>query len=70
MKKLELEEGVGKKAKKNIIVEGKSLGCLRPDNKLRHLCYKIVSNNHYDNIILGLIVLSTILLTFDNPLDP
>ena len=51
-------------------MEGKSLGCLKPDNGLRHLCYKIVAYRHYDNIILGLIILSTILLTFDNPLDP
>ena len=34
LKKLEIE-GEGGKEKKVIVVEGKSLGCLQPENKLR-----------------------------------
>ena len=40
-----------------------------PKNRLRILCHKIVSFRHYDNIVIGLIVISTILLTLDNPLN-
>ena len=69
LKKLELEGDAGGPVKKVIVVEGKSLGCLGPDTKLRQLCHRIVSYRHYDNIILGLILFSTILLTFDNPLE-
>ena len=69
LKKLELEGDAGKPAKKVIVVEGNSLGCFPPENKLRQICFKIVSYPHYDNIILGLIIVSTILLTFDNPLE-
>ena len=36
---------------------------------MRRFAYKVVSYKHYDNFILGLILFSTILLTFDNPLD-
>ena len=68
LKKLEIEETTT--AKKVVVVEGKSLGCLTPENKLRKLCKHIVAYRHYDNIILGIIIFSTILLTFDNPLEP
>ena len=69
LKKLEIEGDAGKNLKKVIIVEGKSLGCFRPENKLRRFCHRIVAYPQYDNIILGLIIFSTILLTFDSPLE-
>ena len=52
---------------------GKSLGIFSPSNKLRRICYKIVSwyydeRFNYDNAVLLLIAISTILLTLDNPL--
>ena len=55
--------------KKKIIVEGKSLNIFGPENGFRQFCHKMVSLRHYDNFILGLIIFSTILLTFDNPLE-
>ena len=36
---------------------------------MRKLTHTIVAYKHYDNFILSLILFSTILLTFDNPLD-
>ena len=55
--------------KKQIPVEGKSLGIFGPENCLRKICYSIVSKKHYDNAVLLLIGISTILLTLDNPLS-
>ena len=51
----------------NIKVVGKSCFLFSKKNWLRKICYHIVSNKHYDNIVLLLIAVSTILLTLDNP---
>lgn len=60
--------------KKQIEVVGKSLGIFSPENTFRKICYKIVSWHpseriNYDNVVLLLIAISTILLTLDNPLE-
>ena len=68
LRKLEIDEK-NTSSKKVIVVEGNALGCLKPENKLRQLSFNIVSYKHYDNFILGLILFSTVLLTFDNPLE-
>ena len=44
------------------------MGLFEPKNKIRQLCFRIVNFKYYDNVILGLIGISTILLTLDNPL--
>ena len=46
---------------------GKSLFLFSKENWLRKVCYHIVKFKHYDNIVLLLIAISTILLTLDNP---
>ena len=61
------------KSSKNIVMVGKSLGIFSPKNKVRQICHKIVSWHpseriNYDNAVLLLIAISTILLTLDNPL--
>jgi hypothetical protein len=38
-------------------------------SKFRRACAKIVSYNYFDSFILFMIVMSTILLTLENPLD-
>ena len=55
--------------RKRIEITGNALYMFSPKNRLRILCHKIVSFGHYDNIVIGLIVISTILLTLDNPLN-
>ena len=54
--------------RKKIVVVGNSLGLFEPKNKIRQLCFRIVNFKYYDNVILGLIGVSTVLLTLDNPL--
>lgn len=58
---------------KNLDVKiiGRSLFCFSSDNWLRRGCESFVKYRHYDNMILVLIAISTILLTLDNPnIDP
>ena len=63
-----------KSMRKLIEVTGNSLGIFSPDNCLRKVCHKIVAwrlndTINYDNVVLLLIGISTILLTLDNPLQ-
>ena len=68
IKKLDfLEESQRKK--KNIEITGKSCCLFYPNNCIRKICKKIVEFNYYDSIVMGLIIISTILLTLDNPLN-
>jgi hypothetical protein len=52
-------------------IKGKSLNCFGPDNKLRINCFLLINKAWFDFVILAFIVVSTILLAFENPLsDP
>ena len=48
---------------------GKSLFCLGPENPFRLLCYKIAENKYFVNGILVLIIISTVTLAMETPLD-
>ena len=48
---------------------GVSLFCLSTDNKLRNFIYEFAYNWWFTNIILLLIIISTITLAFETPLD-
>ena len=48
---------------------GRSLFIFSGDNCLRKLCHNIIKRKSFDNGILVLILISTILLTLENPLD-
>ena len=48
---------------------GKALFCLSPTNGLRLLCHKIVGNKWFKNTILILILISTVTLALETPLD-
>eukprot|EP00351_Strombidinopsis_sp_SopsisLIS2011_P002707 CAMPEP_0116871606 /NCGR_PEP_ID=MMETSP0463-20121206/2043_1 /TAXON_ID=181622 /ORGANISM="Strombidinopsis sp, Strain SopsisLIS2011" /LENGTH=212 /DNA_ID=CAMNT_0004510369 /DNA_START=592 /DNA_END=1230 /DNA_ORIENTATION=- len=68
MKKIELIEHKKQKIK-DIVIEGKSLFFMGPDNSVRKICAKIVSYPQFDNFILLMIVISTFMLTLESPLD-
>ena len=48
---------------------GVSLCCLKTDNGFREFCWKIAVNQWFDNIILFLIIVSTITLAIETPMD-
>ena len=48
---------------------GTSLFCLGKDNGCRNAIYRFVENKWFGHIILILIVISTITLAFETPLD-
>lgn len=58
-----------KNAQKNIILEGKSLMFLNQTNCLRKICARVVTFSYFENFQILLIVISTIILALDNPLD-
>ena len=58
-----------KKESKEIVLVGKALYVLAPDNQIRIACKKIVGHKYFDPFILVMIVFSTVLLTLENPLD-
>ena len=52
-------------------LEGNSLNCFSETNPFRVICHVITSHKRFDNLILLLIVVSTLALAFENPLsDP
>lgn len=52
-------------------LEGCSLNCFSQENPFRVICHAITSHKRFDNLILVLIVVSTVALAFENPLsDP
>ena len=63
------EGGAARKKKNNIDVQGMSCYVFGPNNFVRQLCKAIVEFNYYHSIVMGLIFVSTILLTLDNPLN-
>jgi hypothetical protein len=50
-------------------VYGKSLNLFRADNPVRVIAARIINWKHFDNIILVLIIVSSVLLAMDNPLN-
>ena len=50
-------------------LKGVSLFCLKPTNPLRVMCYKLVDWKWFLRIILILIIISTITLALESPLD-
>lgn len=60
-----------KKLQKTLKLEGNSLGCLSVESSFRQCCASIVGFWYFEAFIIALIIISTILLTFENPLiDP
>jgi hypothetical protein len=52
-------------------INGNSLNCLGEKNSLRMKAFVLIHQSWFDTLILGFIVVSTILLAFENPLrDP
>jgi voltage-dependent calcium channel L type alpha-1D len=60
------------KGSNNIVVlEGNSLYFLAPTHAFRQICANIVTWTHFDNCVLVLIIISSVLLAIDDPLsDP
>jgi hypothetical protein len=57
--------------RKPIKLNGNSLGLLSQTNPLRQFCASIVGHQYFEDFIITLIIVSTILLIFENPLhDP
>jgi voltage-dependent calcium channel T type alpha-1G len=70
IKRQELAKIGSMKRKVEVIkLEGKSLYLFSPDNKMRIFLSKVIAHPVFDNFILVLILISTILLTLDSPLD-
>jgi hypothetical protein len=52
-------------------IQGKSMGFIGRDSKLRHFLHKVVSHPKYDGVIVVCILISAVLLALDAPsLDP
>jgi hypothetical protein len=49
------------------VMAGKSLGCLAEDNPVRMAAFSAIKFKHFDNFILSVIVISTILLCYGDP---
>ena len=48
---------------------GTSLFCLKPTNGFRKMCHYIAEHNYFNNTILVFIIVSTITLALETPLD-
>ena len=68
LKEFEIDDEKISLGKEKIKVVGKSLGVFSPTNPLRIICRRIVQTKYYNGYILVLIAISTIELTFNNPL--
>ena len=55
--------------KKNLNVEGKALFFMGTDHPIRRFSKSIVERQHFDNVILFLIVFSTFMLMLETPLN-
>jgi len=62
-------EAAEKPKKKPMVVTGKALWFLTPENPVRRFSVWIVSRQHFDNFILFLIIFSTFLLILESPLN-
>lgn len=68
IKQMEVEASE-KPKRKAMVVTGKSLFLMKPDNFIRKWSTSVVSHPYFDNIILFLIVFSTFLLILETPLN-
>jgi hypothetical protein len=50
-----------------LVCNGKSLFLLTPDNKFRQMCFALAGNKTFDQLILMLIIVSSIFLAMDEP---
>ena len=69
LKKVELFEDQSTRYSIKHKTQGRSLGIFGPHNCFRQFCKKIVEKQYYDYLVMTLIVISTILLILENPLD-
>jgi hypothetical protein len=69
IKKSELKIEVASAKTDEVELKGNSLFCLSPSNPIRRLTKAITSHKHFDNVILLLIAVSTILLCMEMPLS-
>ena len=51
------------------MLEGRSLYLLSPNNLIRIKCAQLISHPQFENFSIVLILISTVLLALDNPLD-
>jgi len=51
------------------VLEGRSLYLLSPDNLIRVKFAQLISHPQFENFSIALILISTVLLALDNPLD-
>ena len=68
IKQMEVEASE-KPKKKHLNVEGKALFFMNPDHPVRKLSTRIVEQENFDNVILFLIVFSTLMLILETPLN-
>ena len=64
----EVKKSQGPKIKK-IELSGSSMMMLEEDNKFRTFCANIVGHSNFDNLVIMLILISTILLAIENPYE-
>ena len=64
----EVKKSQGPKIKE-IELTGSSMMFLNHDNKFRMFCAKIVGHSNFDNLVIMLILVSTILLAIENPFE-
>ena len=64
----EVKKAQGPKIK-DIELSGSSLMFLNEDNKFRMFCANIVGHENFDNLVIILILISTILLAIENPYE-
>ena len=67
MKKMAIEQA--KPQSKVIELVGNSCYLFDEDNKFRVICKSVICHPNFDNLILYLILFSTIMLCIENPLE-
>ena len=69
LKKIEILDEINQSNRKKIDLIGKSCFVFSSGNRVRQVTKSIVEYKYYDSFVLTLIIVSTILLTLDNPLN-
>ena len=64
-----LHQIVRAQSKSELKIEGKSLGVFTAENNFRRKCVRALNFKYFDDISNLVVILSTILLAIDNPLD-
>eukprot|EP00976_Prorocentrum_cordatum_P017090 344306-Prorocentrum_minimum.AAC.2 len=60
-------DGNAKRVRKSIVLEGRALMCMGPDNAFRMKVAEMVHHKRFETIIIVLICLSSIILAIDSP---